>query len=380
MSYQVIDLFAGAGGFGLGFQMAGYKLELSIEKDKWACDTIRANCNHNVIEAEIQLFNTENKILNAISQSVDIIIGGPPCQGFSISGPRKLNDPRNELYSYFLDWVKILCPKIFIIENVIGITRFKKSKDKKLLIDEIRERCTQLGYELSIWTLNAKDYGVPQNRIRVFLVGHLGQVKIPPPPNTHGNGKKLFINVGDAILDLPFIEACQGSEVMNYTYPPNNSYQIWARKNSKLVYNHEAMKHTKRIVKRYENIINGNDLSKLEDDLKVRKRNGNGILSDVKFSQNYRHLKLDSPSFTIPAHFYSSFIHPNVPRNITTREAARLQSFPDDYVFLGKRTMLSKNLLNKKGEKSFLSQYNQVGNAVPPLLSKQIARHLKKYL
>jgi len=378
---DVIDLFAGAGGFGLGFTMSGYNVKFSLEFDKWACDTLRQNNNHTIIEADITKYKTEKTISKLITNSTKIIIGGPPCQGFSIAGKRLVSDPRNHLYNNFLKWVKVLKPNIFVIENVKGILT-RKVKSNVTILQDIQAKSKKIGYHISVWNLNASNYGVPQNRNRIFIIGSRKCNHIPEPPKTHLKDSKLKkpISVGDAILDLPIILAKEGEEEMNYTNKSYNSYQRWSKSNSRKVYNHVSMKHTDRMVERYENIIRGNKMSDLSNDLKVRMRNGNGKISKSDYHSNYRLLKIDSPSFTIPAHFYSSFIHPTIPRNITTREAARLQSFPDRYVFKGKRTMLSKKLLLKRGEESYLSQYNQVGNAVPPLLAQKIATHLKKYI
>lgn len=384
-NYKVIDLFAGAGGFSLGFEMANYLNLCSLEIDKWAADTLKQNFNHNVINDSILNYTEENKIHSIISESPHVIIGGPPCQGFSQAGKRQVDDPRNRMYLHFHRWVHILKPSIFVIENVRGILSFKNSEGRKV-IDEIKSQFSNSGYTINVWKLNAQNYGVPQNRERVFIVGSIKGVEIPIPPITHSNEDEILPNlrtVGDAISDLPYIEAKQGTEEVEYTLPANNDYQIYCRQDSKKVFNHEAMKHTSRMVERYRHIIEGRTLDDIHDELKVRKRNGNGELSEVKFSLNYRYLNPNVPSYTIPAHFYSSFIHPWIPRNITTREAARIQSFPDWYKFCGKRTMISGKLLKRLGkekELNYLSQYNQVGNAVPPLLAYAIAEHLKSYL
>ena len=383
---NVVDLFAGAGGFSLGFNMAEYNVLLSLEVDKWASDTLKNNFNHNVIYDSILNYTTEEQIKSLCKEKPDIIIGGPPCQGFSNAGKRKASDPRNKMYLHFHKWVDVLKPKMFVIENVRGILNFKNSDGLKV-IDEIKRKFNESGYSVNIWQLNSKYYGVPQSRERVFVVGHLDGVDIPVPPITHSDdeslGLKDFLTVNDAISDLPNIKAKEGSEEMSYDKEPINDYQRKCRIDSSMVYNHEAMKHTERMISRYQHIIEGNSFDDLGDDLKVRKRNGNGELSSVKFALNYRYLRPDMPSYTIPAHFYSSFIHPTIPRNITTREAARIQSFPDRYKFKGKRTMISSKLLKRLGkdeELNHLSQYNQVGNAVPPILAFNIALHLKKYL
>lgn len=384
--YNVIDLFAGAGGFGLGFYMNEYNILCSVEIDKWASDTLQHNFQHKVINDSIVNYSNKKAITSAINEKPDIIIGGPPCQGFSNAGKKDIHDPRNKMYLHFHNWVNVLKPKIFVIENVRGILNFKNSEGDKV-IDEIKAKFAKSGYTLNIWQLNSQNYGVPQSRERVFIVGHLGGISIPRPEWTHSNNIEDLLpqclTVDDAISDLPYIRAKGGAEELEYDKEPVNDFQSNCRKKSKVVYNHEAMKHTDRMILRYQHIIEGNSLESIGNDLKVRKRNGNGEISDVKFSLNYRYLKPNSPSYTIPAHFYSSFIHPFIPRNITTREAARIQSFPDWYKFCGKRTMISAKLLKRLGkdeELNHLSQYNQVGNAVPPLLASAIAKHLKNYL
>ena len=189
---------------------------------------------------------------------------------------------------------------------------------------------------------------------------------------------KCAVTVIKAIGDLPKLNAGEGEEEVNFKSKPKNEYQRALREHTKILYNHVTMLHTNRIVKRYTEIINGISLSEVHNDLRVRKRNGNGAVSECQYNLNYRHLKPDMISYTIPASFYSNFIHPNQPRNITAREAARLQSFPDSYVFKGKRTQISSKLLKQLGKENenYLSQYNQIGNAVPPLLGKAVANRI----
>lgn len=392
---KVIDLFAGAGGFGLGFKLAelNYDLLLSLEVDKWAVDTLKANSNHVVIHNDIKNYDTTEKIKEVCPEKPDIIIGGPPCQGFSIAGKKDALDPRNSLFQNYAQWVSVLEPKIFVMENVRGILTGTNGEGEKV-INIIKKTFQDIGYAVNIWELNAANYGVPQARERVFIVGNKFEIDIPPPPITHYfphekeklNGKAInlaeVINVIDAIGDLPPLKAGEGEEKAIYTDSIDSEYQKFSRGENSILFNHVSMKHTLRVVQRYERIMNGEDLSEIPQELMVRKRNGNGELSKVLFSSNYRHLKPNMVSYTIPASFYSNFIHPTQPRNITSREAARLQSFPDHYIFKGKRTQISSKLLKKLGKDSenHLSQYNQIGNAVPPLLAMAIAKHLHTYL
>lgn len=395
--YTVVDLFAGAGGFGLGFQLANnhFKLLCSLEVDNWAVETLNANNtqNHKIIHGNIRDYNTTEKIKLACPESPDIIVGGPPCQGFShAKGKKDPLDPRNTLFKNFAQWVEVLKPKVFVMENVRGLLSGKNEKGEKV-IEIIKNTFQELGYKVNIWELNAANYGVPQLRERIFIVGGLTDLLLPPQithyiPNQIENlnidVEKLecAITVSQAIGDLPELEAGEGNEVGTYVNLPNTDFQQLCRGNSTLLYNHVTMKHTKRLVKRYEQILDGQALSEISEELKVRKRNGNGEISNSVFSSNYRHLKPDMISYTIPASFYSNFIHPTQPRNITAREAARLQSFPDYYIFKGKRTQISSKLLSQldKQDENYLSQYNQIGNAVPPLLAKAIALRIFDYL
>lgn len=395
---KILDLFAGAGGFGLGFKLANekYKLICSLEIDQWAAETLKANNldHHKVIQQDIRSFNTKEKIKEACPETPDVIIGGPPCQGFSLAGPTKdPKDPRNSLFRNYAQWVDVLKPKIFVMENVRGLLTGKNENGEKV-IDIIKSAFEEIGYTIKVWELNAANYGVPQNRERIFIVGNQKKIEVPIPPITHYlpeektklNGSvvnlKQAITVIAAIGDLPQLNAGEGKESAVFVEEPKNEYQIQSREGINEIHNHVTMAHTKRIIKRYEAILSGVSIDKLDEELKVRKRNGDGVISDTEYNSNYRHLKPESISYTIPASFYSNFIHPNQPRNITSREAARIQSFPDSYVFKGKRTQISSKLLKQLGKENenFLSQYNQIGNAVPPLLAKAIAAHLLDYL
>ena len=395
---KVLDLFAGAGGFGLGFSKASgkYNIICSLEVDKWAVDTLKKNNSHNqkIIFGDIRDFDSPERIEEACPECPDVIIGGPPCQGFSVANTKVDHfDPRNSLFNNFSQWVDVLKPRLFVMENVKGILN-RKNRNGEKVIDIIKKTFESIGYKTTIWKLNAANYGVPQHRERVFIIGSsISNKEISAPKTTHflpkekrglnGSAKNLnkAINVIQAIGDLPKLTAGEGTEIADFSKKTLNNYQRSCRGRTKKLYNHVTMSHTKRVVKRYEQIINGVSIENLSDELKVRKRNGNGILSESNFHSNYRHLKPQMISYTIPASFYSNFIHPNQPRNITSREAARLQSFPDSYFFQGKRTQVSSKLLLKLGKEheNYLSQYNQIGNAVPPLLAKAVALRLIEF-
>jgi DNA (cytosine-5)-methyltransferase 1 len=302
-------------------------------------------------------------------------------------------DPRNSLFKNFAQWVDVLKPKVFVMENVRGLLR-GTNENKQKVIDIIQETFRSIGYTTEIWELNAAHYGVPQNRERIFIVGNCSNMKISPPQKTHYlpeekaklNGSATLlqpaINVITAIGDLPKLKAGEGKEESMFTMNPKNEFQKESRGSINVLYNHVTMAHTQRIVRRYERILEGSSLEELPEELQVRRRNGNGELSECEYNSNYRHLKPKMISYTIPASFYSNFVHPNQPRNITSREAARLQSFPDNYIFKGKRTQISSKLLKQLGkdDQNFLSQYNQIGNAVPPLLAKAVANRLYEFL
>jgi DNA (cytosine-5)-methyltransferase 1 len=395
-----IDLFAGAGGFGLGFEMAGFSVPLSIEIDAWACDTLRYNRpNLTIVQNDIRNFNTESKVKEICMFNPDIIIGGPPCQGFSIAGPPQKDpkDPRNSLFTNFAQWIKFLEPKAFVMENVKGLLSRKNTEGLKV-INIIKKTFQELGYFVEVWNLNASEYGVPQIRERIFIVGNKMGKELGIPSKTHSL-KLLYssqsqlsvfdntsiapaITLWEAISDLPKLDAREGSEKQYYHLEPQNSYQAWARKSSDLLYNHVAMKHSKRLVERFQHIGWGESSADVPEEHGARRRSGNGELSNKAYDQNNRRLNPYKPSHTIAASFYANFIHPFQHRNLTAREGARIQSFPDNYRFLGKKTVVSHKLLHreKRFDEKFLCQYNQIGNAVPPLLAKAIAHHLQEKL
>ncbi|MFH7026290.1 MAG: DNA cytosine methyltransferase [Heteroscytonema crispum UTEX LB 1556] len=395
-----IDLFAGAGGFGLGFKMAGFSVPVSLEIDSWACDTLRYNHPEMlVIQGDIRDFNTSRSVINICPDKPDVIIGGPPCQGFSISGPatKDSKDPRNSLFNNFAQWIGFLEPKAFVMENVKGLLSRKSAEGKKI-IDIIKTTFTELGYFVEVWLLNAAEYGVPQIRERIFVVGNKMGKELGPPRKTHSldllgkNSTQLSvfdyvdllpaISLWDAISDLPPLEAREGQEEQAFTVEAQNKYQYWIRNNSQMLYNHVAMEHSDRLIERFKHIKWGESSSDAPKEHKARRRNGNGDLSQVNYDQNNRRLHPYKPSHTITASFYANFIHPFGHRNLTSREGARIQSFPDTYRFMGKKTVVSHKLLQreKRFDEKFLCQYNQVGNAVPPILAKSIALHLKEKL
>ncbi|KAM3115081.1 DNA cytosine methyltransferase [Phormidesmis sp. 146-33] len=395
-----IDLFAGAGGFGLGFEMAGFGVPLSVEVDAWACDTLRHNHpNMSIIQQDIRNFSQVNDVKQLCPFKPDVVIGGPPCQGFSIAGPAQKDpkDPRNTLFTNFAQWIRFLEPQAFVMENVKGLLSRRNSEGNRV-IDIIKRTFEDIGYFVEVWVLNAAEYGVPQFRERVFVVGNQIGEELNFPAKTHSldllrissSQLTIFDQIGlspalslwDAISDLPQLDAHEGEEEQPYLLEAQNSYQNWARKNSQTLYNHVAMEHSSRLVERFKHIKWGESSADVPREHGARRRSGNGELSQKAYDQNNRRLNPHKPSHTIAASFYANFIHPFQHRNLTAREGARIQSFPDDYRFLGKKTVVSHKLLQREERFSekFLCQYNQVGNAIPPLLAKAIALHLREKL
>ena len=354
--------------------MAGFNIPLAIEKDEWASETYKKNHpSTKVLTGDItQIVNLEN-LLSEKDLPIDGIIGGPPCQGFSLSGNRDKNDPRNSLFMEFVRFVKYFKPKFFVMENVRGILSMK-TKDSKSVKDLILSEYNTAGYNVKICQLNAAEYGVPQSRLRIVFIGIRKDIpfkeeNIGPTPFLFGKDQ---ITIEQAIMDLPQIDSGEGKDFIEYSQKPKSNYQKWARNNSDGVYNHIAMRHTKRLIERFKNIDFGQSVADVDECHQQRKRGDASKISGKVFSQNNMRPYPNKPSPTVPASFQSNFIHPYLNRNFTAREGARLQSFPDTYIFFGKRTTMS-------WEKN-LSQYQQIGNAVPPLLSKAIAENIIIYL
>ena len=272
----------------------------------------------------------------------------------------------------FVRFVRHFKPKFFVMENVTGILSMKtKSGDK--VQDLIKAEFTDAGYNLEIFTLNAAEFGVPQSRMRVFFIGLRNDIqydkdKIEPKGFLFGEEQ---VSIADAIMDLPQIVAGEGAAEMDYPKQPFTQYQEWVRDGSTVVHNHIAMRHTARLVERFAQIKYGQSVADVAEEYQQRKRGEADKISGKVYSQNNMRPYPDRPSPTIPASFQSNFVHPYLNRNYTAREGARLQSFPDTYIFCGKRTTMS-------WEKN-LSQYQQIGNAVPPLLAKSIAQKIADY-
>lgn len=355
----------------LGFEMAGFKPVLAIEKDAWAAETYAYN-RHGVRVVQKDI----TEILSPKREFPDVrnvfgVIGGPPCQGFSLSGDRDPRDPRNSLFMDYMRFVADFAPSFFVMENVPGILSAVTRKGESVK-DVILSVAGGLKYSVKTMLLDASHYGVPQSRQRVFFVGIRNDYpfrsdSLQPEATT----RECPITIRQAISDLPQIKACEGAEVMEYSMPPDNPYQEWCRNGAAMIANHVAMRHTKRLVERFHVIRWGESAADVPREHMQRKRGNASLISGKVYSQNNMRPFPDRPSPTVPASFQSNFVHPFLDRNFTAREGARLQSFPDSYVFRGRRTTMS-------WEKN-LSQYQQIGNAVPPLLAKALGLMMINY-
>lgn len=362
-----IDLFSGCGGMSLGFRMAGFHSIFASDIDENAGKTFMRNFPEipfKIIDiCEITKEDVDN-LTNG--ESPDVILGGPPCQGFSLANKRRNkieNDPRNKLFYQFVKFINWYSPKAFVMENVKGLLSMQKGAVIKTILNEFAT--AGKGYRVEHKVLCASDYGVPQMRERVIIIGIRNDLDVKPSfplPIDHK------ITVDEAISDLPLLHSSEGMEIQDYTMEPSNDYQRFMRKESNKVYNHVAMRHTQRLIKRFEAIKPGQNLLDVWDTHGAVKRGAPNEKSHIRFSQNNQRVYGDKPAPTIAASFQSNFIHPHLNRNFTAREGARLQSFPDDFIFEGMRTKMSW----EKG----LSQYQQIGNAVPVLLAYHIAKHI----
>lgn len=374
---KALDLFSGAGGFSLGLHQAGIQTIGAIEIDRFAAETYRLNFP-DVPVYENDLSSISDDAVFSQFNGVDLIVGGPPCQGFSAAGPKQYGiiDDRNKLLMEVARFAKILQPKVCIIENVKGLLSGKLSKANyalELYIDEMKKS----GYSVKYQVLQARDFGAPQWRERVFVIASKNKSE-SLIQGSYGNEAKPWVTVGEAILDLPLLHSGQGEVFFeDYKTKITCDYQEAMRQNSNGVYNHISMKHTPRLIERFKHIGQGQSLVHVPKEHGQRLRNGTSLDSNKRFKMNNQRLSPDKYSLAITASFQSNYVHPHQHRNLTAREGARIQSFPDTYIFCGPRTLMSKSLLKKENrlDELGLSQYNQIGNAVPPRLGKAVALH-----
>lgn len=348
MEWNTIDLFSGAGGLSEGFSKAGFKILLGIDNDPMALETFKKNHDGaQVICGDITKINFESDIKPILNnKKIDFIIGGPPCQGMSLAGNRELDDPRNKLYLSYLRILNEIRPKGFVIENVPGLVSLFGGEIK----NSILKRLKKMNYKVKFNILTASNYGVPQRRKRVFFVGIRndidGEFDFPSPANYVVTSKM-------ALSDLPPLNSVDylGDLKQEYYTKPKNNYQKLMRKNCKYVYNHIAAKHTEKTIKIISMVPDGGNYK----DLPEKYRNTRHFhVAWTRFDSN-------KPAPTIDTGHRHHF-HYKWNRVPTVRECARIQSFPDKYIFYGNKTQ----------------QFRQVGNAVPPLLAESVARSLKK--
>lgn len=348
--YSIIDLFSGCGGLSYGFELAGYRTLLGLDFDEAAIRSFEKNHKGAVgVCGDITQLTTAEILEKINNQPVDVVVGGPPCQGMSLSGPRKFHDPRNQLYLSYIRVVADIQPKAFVIENVPGLVGLYKGAIK----DSILEEFTKLGYSVTYQILNAAEYGIPQARKRVFFVGIKGSDKKFVFPSPTHLFEHEWVTAEQAVSDLPLLEDRFGNEIEHYTCKPLNDYQQYARRNSQFVLNHQATNHSETTKKIISLVPEGGNFKDLPDEYRDTR----------KFNVAWTRYHSQKPAPTIDTGHRHHF-HFKCNRVPTVRENARFQSFPDDFVFLGNRTQ----------------QYRQVGNAVPPLLAKVIADALKPYL
>jgi len=313
------DLFCGAGGMAKGFEMAGFKQLCGLDWFKEAGMTYRENFSHSLIEGDITKKEVKDKFINTVKEklkgkNLTVLSGGFPCQGFSMSGNRVVEDPLNSLYKDMLEIIKELQPEFIVAENVKGLRSMLKGKVE----DKIRKDIESLGYNVNVTVLNSADYYVPQKRERViFIANRIGKKNYHPSPILESDS---YITTKEAIGDL-----------------------VKVKDNPKI--NHVRTKHSDDMKERLAKVPEGKSLYD-------------------KYSDSWKKCPWNEASCTIKENHGGVNIHPIEPRVITVREMARLQSFPDDFIF--------------KGTKS--KQMVQIGNAVPPLLAKAIALSIKQTL
>lgn len=344
--FSILDLFCGAGGMSFGMDKNKYfNTVIGVDINYKLAQTFAYNFpNSKLIIGDILDSKVKEEIVeSAIQNNVNMIIGGPPCQGFSLKGKKLgLEDPRNFLFLEFLDLVNKINPDIFVIENVKNLMNTANGWFRS----QIESKVNEMGYFSSVGILNAKDFGIPQNRERVFFIcSKKKKINLPL-----GNSKRIT-TVRDAISDLSYLNSGEGTFEQDYLLPSQSDYQKLMRSNSNKLYNHIASNHSDIAVKK---------LSMIPPE-KGREFLPKELLGKQKFKSTWGRLIWDKPSSTIDTRFDAASNgrnnHPYLNRSITPREAARIQSFDDNFIFKGKKVDIR----------------TQIGNAVPPLLSKAIA-------
>lgn len=370
---QMVDLFCGAGGLSLGFTQEGFVTALANDIEECCVDTYAYNHpetnRKNIILGDIRQVTDHLEVLLK-GKEIDIVVGGPPCQGFSTANRQRLiDDPRNKLYKSYVEIVKRVNPKFFVMENVKGM---------KLVANQVVEDFKKIGYSVEFNILNAKDYGVPQNRERLIYIGNrigIDNNKVFEELFSLSKTIPNFI-LKDALFGLRKLEASRkrnstevgsiksGYKIEKCQYNKPNEYisYINQERNMLLTLNHKARYNNDRDIEIYSRLNQGDrsDDPKIADIMPYKRRNS-------IFKDKYFKLEENKICKTITAHMKfdcNMYIHPTQARGLTPREAARIQSYPDDYYFKG----------------AYTKTYMQIGNSVPPLLGRAIAKIIKKYL
>lgn len=356
-----IDLFCGAGGLSEGFRQAGFRILVGNDIDRFSGETFsQTHRDSAFLNAPIEKLSAQDFLRAARLRSgeLDCLIGGPPCQGFSVyNHQRGMHDKRSSLFREYLRIVDGLRPKWVVMENVTGITSVGGGR----AIRDITEGLTELGYCVEMRVLKAENYGIPQERRRIFIIGNRVGLPILWPEATHGLGRKPYVTVWEAIGDLPVLsngETRDGPQL--YRRAPHSEFQHYVRGNQTIVENHAAPRLAEINLKRMNFIPEGGSwrdvpISLLPAGMRRARR--------CDHTKRYGRLARNGLASTILTKcdlHWGAYIHPTQDRILTVREAARLQSFPDRFVFCGPRT----------------EQYIQVGNAVPPLLATQVGQIL----
>ena len=349
MSMNVLDLFCGCGGISYGFKLAGFNIAGGIDHDEDSVLTFAKNFPNSIAPPQDLTDYSDQKILSDFgNKNIDILVGGPPCQGFSSANrwQKEESDPRNKLFFDFIRVAKLLKPKVILVENVRGIL----SKNNGYAKNRILSLFDELGFFVDCKVLNASLYGVPQVRHRAFFIGIRKDFSVKFQFEELKELKK--VTVSEAISELYDLKS---SDTEHELGKPTNSYTKYLRKNSSSVLNHEIRYPALSTQEKIKHVPQGGNWQDIPQDLFPRNRNN-------RHSSAFKRLKESECSVTIDTgNAHSNYFHPIFNRIPTVREAARLQSFPDNFEFLGSRT----------------SQYRQVGNAVPPLLAKAIADQIK---
>lgn len=388
--YKVLDLFSGAGGMAEGFLQAGFDIPYASDKSEQAALTYQHRHREQLgydlkyFCGDIQVLAEEENLkffLEDDYNNIDVVCGGPPCQGFSIAGKRNPDDLRNQLVRSYIGILNQVQPKYFVMENVTGILSAKFSRyegyneeyQDELVTEVLAKEFANIGYSnVVVKTLDASNYGVPQKRKRVIFLGTRNDVRVLLKHPEQLSTEK--VNAKDALSDLEDIEL--GSSVSKYTKNIESEYQRKSRNGrtpsaegkyllSQELTNHETSKHTRLVIERFDLLKPGEDFKKIYQHLSEEQKE--------KFKtrkHNCRRMLAHEPSPTVLT-LPDDMIHYNKSRILTVRELARLQSFDDSFEFLGKRT--TGGHLRKQET----PQYTLVGNAVPPLLAKAIACEIR---